>query len=96
MAVELRWVVPEGTTTESPRLQYRNWGEWPAGAGPWVDVPTVVEQAAKKWVCPRCGVDRFKEPCPSSVILDCPMVAKAQGAPGVAGAEQTRKGEQKP
>jgi hypothetical protein len=40
--VELRWAVPEGTTTEAPRLQYRNWGEWPAAAGPWQDVPRVV------------------------------------------------------
>lgn len=42
MTVELRWVVPEGTTTAAPRLQYRNWGEWPAAPDPWQDVPTVV------------------------------------------------------
>jgi hypothetical protein len=27
-------------------------------------------------ICPRCKVDRFKEPCPNAI--DCPMVATAQ------------------
>jgi hypothetical protein len=40
--VELRWAVPERTTTAAPRLQYRNLGTWPAAPGPWMDVPTVV------------------------------------------------------
>jgi hypothetical protein len=40
--VELRWAIPAETTTQAPRLQYRNWGAWPAPAGPWLDVPTVV------------------------------------------------------
>lgn len=41
MAVELRWVVPDGTPTERPRLQYRQCGPWPAAWGEWQDVPTV-------------------------------------------------------
>lgn len=39
--VELRWAVPEGTSTQAPRLQYRNWGVWPSPPGEWQDVPWV-------------------------------------------------------
>lgn len=45
--VELRWTVPEGTTTERPRLQYRvrptviMFGA-PSGWSEWMDVPMVV------------------------------------------------------
>lgn len=42
MAVELRWVLPEHTTTDKPRLQYRQCGEWPAAWGAWQDVPIIV------------------------------------------------------
>ena len=42
--IELRWAVPEGTTTERPRLQFRmlgggGLGQW---SNKWMDVPTVV------------------------------------------------------
>lgn len=40
--IELRWTVPDGTTAERPRLQYRQCGQWPAAWGEWQDVPTVV------------------------------------------------------
>jgi hypothetical protein len=40
--IELRWAVPEGTTTERPRLQYRQRGEWPAAWSDWFTVPYAV------------------------------------------------------
>ena len=43
--VELRWTVPEGTSTDAPRLQYRQCSQWPAAWGEWTDVPTVVVPA---------------------------------------------------
>ena len=40
--VELRWAVPQNTSTEAARLQYRQCGEWPAGNfDGWMDVPWV-------------------------------------------------------
>jgi hypothetical protein len=37
---------------------------------------------ARDWLCPRCGVDRGKEACPSGynslLVDDCPMVGTAQ------------------
>jgi hypothetical protein len=58
--VELRWACREGTTTEPPRLQYRQHGEWPATPGPWVDVPKVVvpDAADKETLCANCGRER--------------------------------------
>jgi hypothetical protein len=35
-----------------------------------------------KLICPKCKVDRFKEPCPS--LPDCGMVAKAYSASNTA------------
>lgn len=45
--IELRWTVPEGTTTERPRLQYRVCPPVimvgsPSGWSEWMDVQTVV------------------------------------------------------
>lgn len=33
------------------------------------------------WVCNKCGVDRFKAPCPrNSIGIDCPMIGTALAA----------------
>ena len=34
---------------------------------------------AHQWLCPKCGVDRFKVACPGNV-QPCPMIATAQDA----------------
>ena len=44
--IELRWVVPPGTTTQPPRLQWRSrkadpWGQFTLWTD-WTFVPTVV------------------------------------------------------
>jgi len=48
---------------------------------------TVIKQhfgleTPKGWVCPKCGVDRTKEVCPSGynslLVGDCPMVGESQ------------------
>ena len=35
-----------------------------------------------KWECPKCGVDRLKDPCPkghtAAITGECPMVGTAQ------------------
>jgi hypothetical protein len=37
---------------------------------------------ARDWLCPKCGVDRTKEVCPSGynslLVGDCPMVGESQ------------------
>lgn len=52
--VELRWVVPESTTTEAPKLQYRH---TPSGfqtvEDPWQTVPTVVVPRKPAKVSPQ-------------------------------------------
>jgi hypothetical protein len=39
-------------------------------------------QESKGWVCPKCGVDRTKEACPSGynslLVGQCPMVGESQ------------------
>lgn len=47
--IQLRWVVPSKTTTETPRLQWREkshsgfgMGRW----GPWYTVPKVIDDSA--------------------------------------------------
>lgn len=80
---ELRWVVPDTTTTEK-RLQMRVRGDWPLKTGPWVDVPTEVLQMIAppetgRAVCPQCGVDRAEEPCPQNTS-PCPITGTAQGS----------------
>ena len=47
--IELRWTLPDGTTTDRPRLQYRlaiavdaNGAFCPNPPGAWKDVPTVI------------------------------------------------------
>ncbi len=42
---ELRWVLPEGTTTESPVLMFRTYSQWRkqnAGWSEWATVPIEV------------------------------------------------------
>lgn len=53
--IELRWIVPEGTSTSAPVLQYREapkvWIHDPLAyhraSRPWTTVPTVVVSAAE-------------------------------------------------
>ena len=40
------------------------------------------QQQKPTLICPRCKVDRFKEPCPGP-HSECPMKANAHGTPGV-------------
>lgn len=42
MAFELRWTVPDRTTTEAPRLQFRQLDMQRLGWSDWLDVPVVV------------------------------------------------------
>lgn len=46
--IQLQWVVPEHSSTVPPRLQYRTLGGPGLGTwSDWLDVPTVVDRAAK-------------------------------------------------
>lgn len=61
MAFELRWAVPDYTTTEARRLQFRQLDMHRLGWSDWLDVPMVV---VPRTVCtcrdgfgrPRCPV----------------------------------------
>ena len=84
--VELRWTTPEGTTTKPPKLQWRSRAADPWGRltlwTEWQDVPTVlVPREPATWVCPNCGIDRFKAECPkgygASLTGHCLIVGKA-------------------
>lgn len=74
MGIELRWLVPAETTTQPPKLQFRHCGD----GFSWVDVPVVVDRPKiPELICPRCKVDRFKEPCPDN-SMHCPIRGDSQ------------------